>query len=158
MLDCQSLQLKWIITEQQPVMNIFLHSNLFQYNTQHPCRRCNLKCSIEKYNEVHRIHREADPCCRILNYNLKCPKCDDTFNQQETLDNHFHNEHSRFIDFVELSLACDGSPSKLYIKCTNCTSLFENEYGLQRHTESIHTDDTRKRKHQKHQKNKKRGI
>ena len=98
-------------------------------------------------NELHRIHREGDPRCRILTHNLKCPKCDDIFNQQETLDNHLHNEHSRFTDYSELSLASDGSLSELYIKYTKCTSAFENDYDLQRHIETIHTDDNRKRKY-----------
>ena len=71
----------------------------------------------------------------------------DIFNQQETLDNHLHNEHCRFTDNSEFSLASDGSLSELYIKCTKCTSAFENEYDLQRHTETIHNDNTRKRKY-----------
>ena len=82
---------------------------------EHPCRRCivpacNLKCSIKNPvsdKELHRIHKEGDPRWRILNHNLKCPKCVDIFNQLETLDNHLHNEHSIFTDYAELSLASD---------------------------------------------------
>ena len=70
---------------------------------------------------------------------------DDVFNQQETLDNHLHNEHSRFTDYSELSLASDGSHSELYIKCIKCTSAFEYDSELQCHMETIHTDDNRKR-------------
>ena len=129
--------------------------NLCENSTQHPCRKCklpvcNLRCSIGdplSDIELHRMHREGDPRCRIFKHNLKCPKCDDVFNQQETLDNHLHNEHSRFTDYSELLLASDGSLSELYIKCTKCTSAFENDYDLQHHVETIHTDDNRKRKH-----------
>ena len=77
--------------------------NLCEYSMQHQCRRCNvpvcnLKCSIKDAvsdNKLHRIHREGDP-------RYKCPKYDDTFNQQETLDNHLYNEHSRFTAYSEL--------------------------------------------------------
>ena len=57
--------------------------------------------------------------------------------KRETLDNPLHNEHSIFTDYAELSLVSDVSLSEFYIKCTKCTSAFENEYDLQCHTETI---------------------
>ena len=55
--------------------------NFCEHRTQHPCRRCNVpvfnfECRMKDSvydNELHRIHREGDPHCRIY-------KHDDTFN------------------------------------------------------------------------------
>ena len=122
---------------------------------QHKCRKCNLpvcnlRCSVQdplSDNEQHRIHRVGDSRCYIQSsQKMKCPKCDDSFEEKGNLDRHLERNHSRFEDFSELSLASEGSLSDLFIKCSTCSSAFENEYDLARHIRITHLDSINKKR------------